>query len=73
MNNFQGRREELFKNNPKYKKFFNFIKKSDAKLTAEQRAKLEFERTYLHTLINKYINILNSIPQEGRFSIEGYM
>jgi len=35
------------------------------KLTPEQRLKVEFERTYLHRLIQKYITILNSIPEKG--------
>ncbi|XP_052775236.1 RNA helicase aquarius-like [Mya arenaria] len=69
----QGKRDELFKSNPKYKKFFNFIKKSDAKLDPEQRQKVEFERTYLHNVIKKYIDILNSIPEKGDVPTEKVM
>ncbi|XP_060606233.1 RNA helicase aquarius-like [Ruditapes philippinarum] len=68
-----GKREELFKAYPKYKKFYNFIKKSDGKLTAEQRDKVEFERSFLNNLIHKYISVLNAIPEKGKVAGERIM
>jgi len=63
---FQGRREELFKGNPKYRKVYNFIQKSDSKLTPEQKQNVDFERNYLHNIIRKYIRILATIPEKGK-------
>ena len=63
----KGRREELFKANPKYKKFYNFIKKNDNKLSPEQLTKVEFERTYLQSLIQRFITILNTISTKGLY------
>lgn len=57
----------MFKGNPKYRKFYNFIKKSDSKLPPDQRNKVEFERSFLHNLINKYVKILQSIPEKGKY------
>ena len=62
---FQGRREELFKVNPKYRKFYNFIKKSDAKLDPEQLQKVQFEREFLSNLLKKFVKVLSSIPEKG--------
>ncbi|XP_041357905.1 RNA helicase aquarius-like [Gigantopelta aegis] len=61
-----GRRDELFKANPKYKKFFNAIKKNDVKLSEEQKQKVNFERGFLSNLINVYLRILDSIPATGK-------
>ena len=63
---YQGKREELFKVNPKYRKFYNFIKKSDSKLDPEQLQKVQFEREFLFRLMKKFIKVLNSIPEKGK-------
>lgn len=65
-----GRREELFKVNPKYRKFYNFIKKSDAKLNPEQMQKVQFEREFLYNLLKKFVKVLNSITEKGKVKEE---
>ena len=62
----QGRREELFKVNQKYRKFYNFIKKSDGKLSPEQLRKVTFEREFLSNLLKKFIRVLGSISAKGK-------
>ncbi|XP_005109242.1 RNA helicase aquarius [Aplysia californica] len=65
INLLPGRREALFKNNPKYKKFFNAFKKRDAKLSPEELNTVQFERNFLARLIEKFYSILDSIPLKG--------
>ncbi|XP_071117060.1 RNA helicase aquarius-like [Haliotis cracherodii] len=65
INLLPGRLEEIFQDHPKYKKFFNSIKKNDQKLTDEKRKKVQFEREFLSKLINTYFTILDSIQPSG--------
>ena len=62
----QGRREELFRVNQKYKKFYNFIKKNDGKLSPEQLQKVTFEREFLSNLLKKFIRVLGTISAKGK-------
>ncbi|CAL1539785.1 unnamed protein product [Lymnaea stagnalis] len=57
-----GQREALFKVNPKYRKFYNAIKKRDSKLPPEELEVVQFERNFLANLIEKFYGILDSIP-----------
>lgn len=56
----------LFKANPKYKKFYNAIKKKDTKLTSAELKAVKFEREFLAQLIDNFFKLLNSIPLKGK-------
>ncbi|XP_062579933.1 RNA helicase aquarius-like [Saccostrea cucullata] len=64
-NILQGKRDEIFQNNPKYRKFFNLIKKNDAKLSEEQMKRVTFERGFLYNMIKKFLGILDTVPLKG--------
>ncbi|KAL5015941.1 hypothetical protein ScPMuIL_005530 [Solemya velum] len=66
MNLLPGRREELFKSNPKYKRFFHLIRKNDGKLPEEQRKRLQFEREFLANTIEKFLGVLCTITEKGK-------
>ncbi|XP_074641983.1 RNA helicase aquarius-like [Tubulanus polymorphus] len=70
INILPARREEIFKENSKYKKFWNVLKKKDAKLDAETLEKLQKERTTLYELLQKFFKVLDSVPAEGKVSPE---
>ena len=59
----EGRREYEFKKIPKWKKYWKLIQKKDA--TIADKEKLNWERTFLHKLMLKFISLLQSIPVEG--------
>ena len=64
----QGKREEIFKNNKKYKKIWKLIKKQDTKSDDEIKEKNKFERHFLADHIKKYFGILELIENaEGKF------
>lgn len=65
-----GRREELFQIYPKYKKFFNLLRKNHAKLTEPEKQKAEFESTFLAQLIKKYFTVLEKIPETDPVPME---
>lgn len=65
VNLLPGRRDALFKANIKYKKYFNAFQKRDAKLSKEDLEEVHFERNFLARLIEKFFNILDSIPFKG--------
>ena len=52
--------------NQKYKKFYNFIKKNDGKLSPEQLQKVTFEREFLSNLLKKFIRVLGTISAKGK-------
>ncbi|XP_022090524.1 intron-binding protein aquarius-like [Acanthaster planci] len=60
-----GRLEKELQAYPKYKKFWNIIKKSDAKADEKTKAKNDFERKFLSQLIQRFYRILDSIPETG--------
>ncbi|KAL5274552.1 AQR family protein [Megaselia abdita] len=57
-----GRREQEFKNNHDWKKFWKKIIKKDKN---NLKMDLEFERSFLQNLIVRFIRIIESIPREG--------
>ncbi|XP_034941084.1 RNA helicase aquarius [Chelonus insularis] len=57
-----GRRELEFKKYGKWRKQWNFIRKRDK---PELKEKLDWERKFLHRLMIKFMNVLESIPLEG--------
>lgn len=61
----QGRREEIFKQNPKFKKFWNVINKKDAKADEETKKRSDFERKFLAKHIQKFFHALQTIPEKG--------
>ncbi|KAF2905333.1 hypothetical protein ILUMI_00835 [Ignelater luminosus] len=56
------RREHEFKLYPRWKKYWRAIQKKDK---SEQLEKLMWERTFLHKLMLKFMNIIDTIPKEG--------
>ena len=65
----QGRREQELENNPRWKKYWKAFLKKDSKVPAEDKEKLDFERRFLKRLIEKFLGILEKIPQKGKLSI----
>lgn len=61
-----GRREDLFKKNPKYRKFYNVMLKKDAKLPEKERRQTQFQRQFLASLFATYLEVLHSIPEKGK-------
>ncbi|XP_072391042.1 RNA helicase aquarius isoform X1 [Diabrotica undecimpunctata] len=57
-----GRREYEFKKYPKWKKYWRAIQRKDK---PEQLEKLTWERTFLHKLMLKFMEILDSISDDG--------
>ena len=62
---YQGRRDVIFKENSKYRRFWNVIKKNDAKLNEGERAKIDFERTFLAQHMQKFFDVLQDVSPEG--------
>lgn len=61
-----GRREQEFKNNQDWKKFWKkIIKKEKNNMNKD----LESERFFLHNLIVRFIRIVESIPKEGHLDM----
>ncbi|CAH4036922.1 unnamed protein product [Pieris brassicae] len=58
----EGRRNQEFKNVPKWRKYWRAIQKKDK---PELLDKLNWERRYLQKLMIKFMRILESIPEEG--------
>lgn len=50
---------------PKWQKLWNRLKKKDKELSAENKMNADLERTFLHKLCIKFINILESISLNG--------
>ncbi|XP_074037324.1 RNA helicase aquarius isoform X2 [Leptinotarsa decemlineata] len=57
-----ARREYELKMNPKWRKYWRAIQRKDK---PEQMEKLTWERTFLHSLMLKFMNILDSITEDG--------
>ncbi|KAJ3647430.1 hypothetical protein Zmor_019309 [Zophobas morio] len=57
-----GRRDHEFKKNPKWRKYWKAIQKKDK---PEELEKLTWERTFLHSLMLKFMSILDTIDEEG--------
>ncbi|XP_071786990.1 RNA helicase aquarius-like [Asterias amurensis] len=66
VNLLPGRLEKELQLYPKYKKFWNIVKKVDAKADDKTKAKNEFERQFLSRLIQCFYKILDSIPETGK-------
>ncbi|OWK62012.1 RNA helicase aquarius isoform X2 [Lonchura striata] len=65
-----NRLEQELKKTPKLKKFWNLIKKNDAKMDEESRMQAYRERRFLSQLIQKFISVLKSIPVSGPISMD---
>jgi len=59
-----GRLEAELKIVPRYKKYWNIIKKKDAKADKDSLVRLTFERTFLSNLIQLYFDLLNQVTDE---------
>ena len=60
----ETRREEEFRNVAKLKKYWNVLKKKDAKLEPDQLESLNFERKFLWNLIHQFFRFLATIPSQ---------
>ncbi|XP_004347836.2 aquarius [Capsaspora owczarzaki ATCC 30864] len=60
-----GRLEEEFKAVPKLRKYWQVLKKKDAKQDAAGRALLAEQRRFLFVLMKQFLAVLASIPEEG--------
>ena len=65
----QKRREAELRRIPKWRKFWKILQKKDAQLDEKERAKLDFQRRFLYNLIQKFLKILDSTPDEGGFTL----
>ncbi|XP_060615841.2 RNA helicase aquarius isoform X2 [Anolis sagrei] len=65
-----ARLELELKKTPKLRKFWNLIKKNDAKMDENARAQAYQERRFLSQLIQKFISVLKSIPLSGPLSMD---
>lgn len=54
---------------PKWQKLWNRLQKKDKELPVENKLKADLERTFLHKLCIKFINILESISLEGKLNL----
>lgn len=61
------RREAELNAIPQWRKFWKKLQKKEKQ---EQKEQLRFERFFLQSLIVKFINILEAIPEEGSISID---
>lgn len=57
----QARREDILQSNSKYRKYWNALKKNDAKLDEKSLEKNQFERNFLVQHLKKFLNVLDSI------------
>ncbi|KAL5235350.1 hypothetical protein ACI65C_002760 [Semiaphis heraclei] len=55
---------------PKWQKLWNRLQKKDKELSPENTLKADLERTFLHKLCIKFINILENIPLEGDLCVD---
>lgn len=62
---FQRRRISELLKVPKWQKLWNRLQKKDKELSPENKLKADLERTFLHKLCIKFINILDTIPFDG--------
>lgn len=46
------------------------MKKLENKSSPEEKQRLEWEKKFLHKLILKFLNILESIPEEGKYLLK---
>lgn len=63
---FQRRRIEELRQVPKWQKLWNRLQKKDKELSSKDKLKADLERTFLHKISIKFINILESITLEGK-------
>ena len=60
-----NRRDFEFKKFPKLKKFWKAIEKNDAKLNEPEKQKVQFERTFLKSLILRFLDYLGSFERKN--------
>ncbi|XP_018324373.1 RNA helicase aquarius [Agrilus planipennis] len=65
-----SRREQEFRQNPRWRKYWRAIQKRDKQETSEQLEKLNWERTFLQKLILRFLSILETIPYEGLLLVD---
>ncbi|XP_071955366.1 RNA helicase aquarius-like isoform X2 [Antedon mediterranea] len=60
-----ARLEQELKKDKRYRKFWNVVKKNDAKADEETTKRNHFERHFLSSLIQRFYKVLDSIPEKG--------
>ncbi|KAJ7384680.1 hypothetical protein OS493_020261 [Desmophyllum pertusum] len=64
------RLEQELKSVPKYKKYWNHIKRKETQADEEIKAKQEKERKYLSNLVQKFLKVLESISEIGPVNMD---
>ncbi|KHJ41012.1 Intron-binding protein aquarius family protein [Trichuris suis] len=59
-------RNALLSKNAKLKKIWRAVEKHDSKMSEDERKDAYYHRTFLFRLLKTFVNVLNSIPSEGR-------
>jgi len=67
-----GRLEQELKIFPRYKKYWNLIKKKDSQMSEEKLARVTQERQFLSKLIQRFFKVLNSVPEIGKLQCDTY-
>jgi len=70
INLLPGRRDQIFKSNTSYRKFWKSFEKNYAKAEKDTKSQLESERTFLSKHIQKFYRVLGSIPKDGKKKIQ---
>jgi len=60
----EARREAELKAIPKWKKYWKLLQKKDAKETPENLEKLQFERKFLSSMIQKFLTVLYTVQEK---------
>lgn len=64
------RLEQELKSVPKYRKYWNHIKRKEAQADETVKTRQEKERKFLSNLIQKFLQILESVPETGTADME---
>ncbi|TRZ02669.1 hypothetical protein DNTS_024402 [Danionella cerebrum] len=65
-----ARLEQELKKVPKLEKFWKLIKKNTEKMSAQEKEQAQRERSFLASLISRFLMVLDSIPESGLVSME---
>jgi hypothetical protein len=63
----QSRREAIFAKNTKYHKYWRAVQRSYEKMDEAGRKQADAERQFFAAHIQKYLRVLDSIPETGYY------
>lgn len=64
------RREQALSNCPRWRKYWRAIQRKDVQLPPDKLEQLLWERKYLRTLMVRFMDVLDSVPETGDVSDE---